>query len=175
MHARALWYSERRDERLYIETEVDSDTQDTVFWFYLLSEGCTTWKKIDSVLVTRYNALLMGERPRGLTHLDSFIDLATALHVVQYANDCGKVCLPCPANPLQLACSCKGYRHIGICSHVLVLNHWLGGIDVVYSMGSLRGEKRKAGGFRSGVRPALIPEDQPSGRRQRKKKTSRLK
>jgi hypothetical protein len=33
-------------------------------------------------------------------------------------------------NPAGLVCGCKGFRHVGICSHVLVVNHWLDEIDL---------------------------------------------
>eukprot|EP00966_Prymnesium_polylepis_P284167 6564750-Prymnesium_polylepis.3 len=46
------------------------------YTFYVLSASrpCRkTHKAVDSLLVSRYNALLMGERPRGLTQLSSFM------------------------------------------------------------------------------------------------------
>ena len=57
-----------------------------MYTFYVLSSKCTTWKSIDSLLVSRYKALLRGERPSGLT-VEKIIDLVTAIHVVEYAED----------------------------------------------------------------------------------------
>ena len=41
---------------------------------------------MDSLLASRYKALLRGERPRYLTD-EQIIDLVTAVHVVEYADD----------------------------------------------------------------------------------------
>ena len=39
------------------------------------------------------------------------------------------LCMP-SLNPLQLLCTCKGFRHHCICSHVLGVSHLLKGIDL---------------------------------------------
>ena len=68
----------------------------------------------------------------------------------------GRLCIPCDMNPGKLVCSCKGFRHIGICSHCIAVNHWSGELDLHKIMLSLEGEKRqKKGGYWKGVRPAL--------------------
>ena len=72
----------------------------------------------------------------------------------------GRLCIPCDMNPDQLACSCKGYWDIGICSHCIAVNHWSQELDLNEIMTPLEGEKRKKGGFREGV-----PCAQPSSRR----------
>ena len=127
-------------------------------------------KKIDSLLVSRYNSLLMGEKPRGLTRLESFIDVMNAIHVVQYADQCGRACPPCNVNPSQLVCTCKGSRHIGICSHAIVVNHWLESIDLNEIMMDIGGErKQKKGGYRKGVRPALEHDTVHGGGKKGKK------
>ena len=38
--------------------------------------------------------------------------------------------VPCRLNPLELMCTCKGFRHHCICSHVLAVSHLLKGIDL---------------------------------------------
>ena len=91
------------DERMWVEEDKDGD--ETVYWFHVLSQKSTTYKKIDSLLVSRYNSLLMGEKPRGLTRLESFIDVMNAIHVVQYADQCGRACPPCNLNPCELVCT----------------------------------------------------------------------
>ena len=57
-----------------------------MFTFYVLSSKCTTWTSMDSLLASRYKALLRGEKPRYLTN-EQIIDLVTAVHVVEYADD----------------------------------------------------------------------------------------
>jgi hypothetical protein len=159
MLAKAVWYSRHKESHMHIK--VDDDGDEPCYTFYVLSESrpCkTSHKKVDSLLVSRYNALLMGERPRGLTQLSSFMDIARALHEVHYAEDTPQKATPCKYNPAELVCSCKGSRHVGICSHILVVNHWLGEIDLGHLAGSLGAEKRGRGGYNKGVRPALEVE-----------------
>ena len=74
MYHKAIWYSKRKQERLHVLED------NGVYWFYLLSTQHKTWKKIDGLLVSRYNALLMGLKPKGITHLESMMDLAHAVH-----------------------------------------------------------------------------------------------
>ena len=49
------------------------------------------------------------------------------------------ICAPCDMNPGELVCSCKGYRHIGICSHCIAVNHWAEEHDLHEIMLSLEG------------------------------------
>ena len=84
----------------------------------------------------------------------------------------GYLCPPCEMNPGQLVCSCKGFRHIGICSHCIAVNHWSEEIDLHEIMLSLEGEKKKRSGYKSGVRPALTMEG-PGKRPTAKKKLRR--
>ena len=44
--------------------------------------------------------------------------------------DYKKTILTCRLNPLELMCTCKGFRHHCICSHVLAVSHLLKGIDL---------------------------------------------
>ena len=124
-----------------------------------MSQSSKTYKKIDVLLVTRYCSLLTGKKPRGLTKLQSFIDVADALHVVEYAEDAGRDAPPSELNPANLVCNCKGFRRVGICSHAMAVNHLLGELDVARLAGSMCTQKRKKGGFRRGVRPALQLEE----------------
>ena len=38
--------------------------------------------------------------------------------------------MPCRLNPLCLLCTCKGFKHHAICSHVLAISHVLKGINI---------------------------------------------
>ena len=160
MLKKAVFYTHHKATHFHIKVDDDGE-DDPVYTFYLLSAkrpSPSTHKKGDSLLVARYDALLMGYRPRGLTKLDSFMDVARALHVVQYASDTPRKATPCQYNPCELVCSSKAWRHVGICSHILAVNHWLDEIDVQHLAGNVRGEKRQRGGFNKGVRPALVQE-----------------
>ena len=67
----------------------------------------------------------------------------------------------CDLNRAELFCGCKGYRHGGICSHVLAINHMLKTIDLKKLLAPLC-RAHKKGGFRSGWRPAWQHEDSSS-------------
>ena len=41
-----------------------------------------------------------------------------------------KAVLPCRLNPLCLLCTCKGFKHHAICSHVLAISHLLKDINI---------------------------------------------
>ena len=66
-----------------------------------------------------------------------------------------------PWNPLHLDCfTCKGFKSVGICSHVLAVNHIQGAIDLVYNLKKFvidANKKHKAGNSQK-VMPALVRE-----------------
>ena len=41
-----------------------------------------------------------------------------------------KAVMPCRLNPITLLCTCKGFKHHAICSHVLAISHVLKGINI---------------------------------------------
>ena len=170
MLQKAGWYVDHERTHMHILQDGSRSTDDPSFTFYVLSQSSKTYKKINADLVYRYNALLNGVRPKGLTKLQSFIDVADALHVVEFAEDVDRVAPPSDLNPDGLVCNCKGFRHVGICSHVMAVGHRLGVIDVPQLCGGMRTEKRKLGGFTKGVRPALEREEEGSEKKKKKKK-----
>ena len=65
----------------------------------------------------------------------------------------------CQFNKAELWCpGCKGFKNYGICSHVCAVNHSIDRCDVRDALAVLS-RPRRPGGFRSGVRPALMRED----------------
>lgn len=158
MLQKAQWYASHKESHLYVTKDTDVDTEEPIFSFHILTQSSKTYKKIDALLVTRYQALLRGEKPRGLTKLQSFIDVSDAVHLVEYADDAGRTAPISEMNPDGLVCNCKGFRHVGICSHVITMNHILGSLDVAHLAGEMKGKKREKGGFRKAVRPALVQE-----------------
>ena len=89
-----------------------------------------------------------------------------------------RLCPVCDMNPGKLLCSCKGFRHIGICSHSIAVNHWTREVDLDTIMKSLDGgstrKRNRGGGYTKGVRPALIKEGPGKKRTQKKKKKKKL-
>ena len=73
-----------------------------------------------------------------------------------------KSCLPCRVNPMRLVCTCKGYRKIGICGHVIAVNHRCNKLNIKLELERME-KKRKAG---SG------PRKQATGRRQMQPESS---
>lgn len=104
-------------------------------------------EEIIPLIVQRYTALLMGERPSGLTSLNAYIDVLHAIHLVLFASDAGRPTPPCADNPAGLLCMCKGFRHVGICSHVLVVNLWQDDIDLGCLLGDIACGRSSKGGF----------------------------
>ena len=61
----------------------------------------------------------------------------------------------CEGNPLRLDCqTCKGFKHKGICSHVLAINHVEKKFNVRHQLRELCARTDK-GGNRKSVEPAL--------------------
>ena len=168
MLKKAKWYASRMHDHLHIEKKTNG-----TFVFFVLSATSPTWKKISSLLVSRYSALLHGKRPTGLTRLESFIDVERSIHFLLFEEDAeGRKAPEAVLNPKSLVCSCKSFRHVGICSHCIVLNHWFGDIDVFHLDGSICPEKRTKGGYRKGVRPALEREE-PALKKKRKQQAKK--
>lgn len=63
----------------------------------------------------------------------------------------------CPENPLAMVYQCKVSD---VCSHMFVMNYWLGEIDLHHLMADIGIGNRAEGGFRKGVRPGLLKETQ---------------
>ena len=62
---------------------------------------------------------------------------------------------------MHLDCfTCKGFKSVGICSHVLAVNHIQGAIDLVYNLKKfvIDANKKNKGGNLMKVMPALVRE-----------------
>jgi hypothetical protein len=168
MYKKAFWYVQHRLARLYLVKRGDDE------FYYVLSKQSTTFKLLDSTLVKQYQTLYHGDIPKGIKKLETLMALVKDIHVVVTGEQAPYCCPECPANPLGMACNCKGFRQYGICSHVIAVNHWLDAIDLEALLEDFGTASRKKGGYMKGVRPALTKEfDGPSSAI--KKKRKRLK
>jgi hypothetical protein len=150
----ALWYVSHKGTHF-------ASSGDT---FYILSRSSGSMKKLDQLLIQRYESLVEGQRPNFVTKLDKMIEIASSVNALHYAVNTNRTCVQCEYNGAEVVCSCKTSRHIGICEHILAVNHFLGHLDLVHLLGDIRGGKRKRGGFNRGTRPALVREDPPRAR-----------
>ncbi len=99
-----------------------------------------------------------------MLYLMCIAQVCFSLHVVMQAQEEWGV-PQCAGNPAQLDCiGCKGFKGVGICSHVLACNHLLKQFNVRYQLLQLsktKSNNRRGGGsqYRMGVRPALTREE----------------
>ena len=173
MLKKAHWYASRAETHIHVTRDGDDDHP--IYTFYILSgthAAGSKKKKIDEQLVSRFTSIMKGDMPRGVNNLTKLIDIASSLHFVQFADDAtSRRCVECEFNNAELVCSCKSCRHVGICSHILAVNHILGTLDLENLLGTMSAEKRKRGGFNKGVRPGLVREA-ALVRKKRKKSSS---
>jgi hypothetical protein len=83
----------------------------------------------------------------------------------------------CEANPGCFVCSCKGFKHVGICSHVIAINHVTKKYNARQQL--LRFGKRKAkdrGGNQLRTVPALLraPQRQADSSTEEEEEAARL-
>ena len=85
--------------------------------------------------------------------LDHLIDFCGSFHLVQAHTEP----IPkCEGNPSELECiGCKGFKHSGICSHVLCINHILKRYNVRYQLATIGKRARKHTGGQYRAPPAL--------------------
>ena len=87
------------------------------------------------------------------------MSLPPTLSSFRYVEYASREVPDCVFNKEKLWCpGCPGFKNYGICSHVIAVNHILQACDVVDAV-KLLSKPRNPGGFRSGVRPALLRED----------------
>ena len=99
-------------------------TKDGKSNFYVLRFKAKA-QKITKKLVHKYNAACRGEAPaaeEGDTtkqRLLNLIDICQSCHLVLYSNVDAADYPTSELNPANLSCTCKGFRMIGLCSHVI--------------------------------------------------------
>ena len=104
--------------------------------------------KLTKRLIAMYEAAMAGTKDARCKHIDSLLDVCGSLHMVTDALEDYPV-PECEGNPMKLDCPCcKGFKHSGICSHVLAINHILQKFNVRYHLAPLgqRTEKGKCKG-----------------------------
>ena len=97
--------------------------------------------------------------------LESLLDVTMSMHMVCEPDEAYGV-PQCEGNPCKLDCpTCKGFKHSGICSHVLCINHILTKYDVRYQLRTIgkKTDKTNKGPSKKASHSALerIPQREP--------------
>ena len=87
MLKKAFWYLTRKESHLHVKTGKHDDGSP---WpkFYMLSSK-SKWAKITPLIVVRFEQLMDGKKPRDFGKLEQYMELVTAVHLVQYSDDAG--------------------------------------------------------------------------------------
>ena len=144
MMKKALWYVTNQETHI-LSKKVGGD----ILFFFLRQDNPAKIKKITKGLVEQYEAALWdGKKDSRIKSTDTLIDICMSFHVVCEPRE--EYGVPeCEGNPCKYDCpTCKGFKHIGICSHVLAINHILQKFNVRYQMLPIgqRTEKKRMGG-----------------------------
>ena len=148
MVKKALWYVDHQETHIHA-WKTTTDDGATVFSYYVLRKdqklGVKGLSKRIMEMYTRAADGIKDPRIKDLSHLT---DLCGAFQAVGPMDDKYKVPV-CEYNPANLDCYyCKGFKHVGICSHVLCLNHILKRINLrrlVMEIGQNKCSKNKTG------------------------------
>ena len=91
-------------------------------------------KKLTKRLIEMYEQANAGHRDRRVEDLEHFEHVCFSLHQILPENE--PYLVPeCDLNPRRLDCLyCKGFKGVGICSHVLAINHILKEINLRRSL-----------------------------------------
>ena len=150
---KALWYVRHRTSHIQIAKEPDG----SFIYYVLRKDNQVGLKKIGKIALQQYVDACNGKKASHLKTFEQFAHVCLSMHFLRYA-DADDGVPKCEWNPANLSCpTCKGFRNWGCCSHVVAINHILDKIDLEDQLKELGGP-RKQGGFRTGVRPALVKE-----------------
>ena len=158
MMEKALWYVEHQDTHI----KITKDRNGTFIYYVLGKNNPWTFKKIGTINLNAYMDACNGKQHPSCNTKEKLLKTCQSFHFLFEDKD-SKYGVPfCHYNPASLTCpSCKGFKHVGICSHVLAINHILEHIDVNYLLGKVQ-KAKKIGGHKRNVRPALQCESDSS-------------
>ena len=162
MLMKALYYIENQDTHVWTFEE-DTREEDKKHSFYVLKKDNEYGaKKITPKLIELFEAARGGVKDKRIKDHASLLAVCDVLHVVGPPAE-GQSVLPCEGNPCGFACqACKAFKQVGICSHVLTINHILTRFNVRFQLKSIRTNALKKAGQRGSRKllPALEREPQ---------------
>ena len=146
---KAKWYVDHRLTHLHVEKDRGS-----FFYYFLRQSNEAGLKKVTNKSLQAYLDALNQKRA---PWIKSYKELRQVCQSYHYATAATRRVAGSEFNSACLCCTCKGFHMYGICSHVVAVNDILGKVDLSDSLKELCAPRKK-GGFRQGVRPALIRE-----------------
>ena len=151
MMQKAIWYVSNQDTHV-LEFRLDGEKA-----FYVLSQtNAADAKKITKRHVQMFTKATIGELDARIKDVNSLIQVCQSLHVVCQPAE-GMTVPECEGNKGKYDCiACKGFKHSGICSHVLAVNHITKHYNVRYEMQRLQTSASKKAAIKAGkvVKPA---------------------
>ena len=154
MLVKALYYIENQDTHVWTFQE---EREDKHSFYVLKKDNEYGAKKITPKLIELFEAARGGVKDKRIKDHASLLAVCDVLHVVRYPSD-GQLALPCEGNPAGLEClACKSCKQVGICSHVLTINHMIKLFNVRFQLKSVQTNALKKAGQRGSRKllPAL--------------------
>ena len=162
MLVKALYYINNQETHVRIFQE---ERADQYSYYVLKKDNEYGAKNITSKLIELFEAARGGVKDTRIKDHATLLAVCDALHVVGPPAD-GQSVLPCEGNPCGFDCkACKAFKQVGICSHVLTINHMLLRFNVRFQLKAIQTNAllKKAGRMgnnRKAPVPALQREPQ---------------
>ena len=156
MLVKALYYIENQETHVW--TFPDPRENDKHSFYVLKKDNEYGAKKITPKLIDLFEAAKDGVKDPRIKDHASLLEVCDALHVVRYPST-GQLALPCEGNPAGLECvACKSCKGVGICSHVLTINHMMKMFNVRFQLKSVQTNAlKKKAGLMGNPRKAPVP------------------
>jgi hypothetical protein len=152
MLVKALYYINNQETHVRIFQE---ERADQYSYYVLKKDNEYGAKNITSKLIELFEAARGGVKDTRIKDHATLLAVCDALHVVGPPAD-GQSVLPCEGNPCGFDCkACKAFKQVGICSHVLTINHMLLRFNVRFQLKAIQTNALKKAGQRGSRK--LVP------------------
>ena len=153
MIEKALWYVDHQDTHVHIYEWEGGDYG----YCILRKDNPGGVKKLTKRLIEMYEQANAGHRDRRVVDLEHFEHVCFSLHQILPENEPHLV-PECDLNPRKLDCLyCKGFKGVGICSHVLAINHIFKMVNLRRQVLAMAKNSRKKSGGRGGNQKHPLP------------------
>ena len=142
----ARWYIDHQATHVY----AFRDNQGNPAFLLLSKSAANGATQINQRLRQMFHKALCGEKDGRIKDLDTLIGTCQSMHMVCAPAD-GYEVLECSGNPCMYDCpGCKSFKGVGICSHVLAINHIVQKFNVRYELKSIQTTASKKAAAKSG-------------------------